>query len=101
MVEHGDGQKGIWIGEYGWALTDEDAKARRLTRTLTELNDPKYYYVTMAQYLSLTDLGADAPFGLVDRDRFEPRTSFLAFQEFTRRVKRLTGEAGASRWRTG
>lgn len=82
MVEHGDGHKGIWIGEWGWSLRDESEKARRLRRTLEELHDPKYYYVTMAHYLSLTDLGHDAPFGLVDRDTFEPRLSYLAFKRF-------------------
>jgi hypothetical protein len=81
MVENGDGHKGIWIREYGWALENEGEKAERLVETLTILNDPKYYYVTMANYLLLTDPDKRVPFGLCDND-LNPRKSYEAFRAF-------------------
>lgn len=83
MVEHGDGHKGIWISEWGWSMKDEDEKSRRIVKTLRELNDPKYYYVTMANYLSITDPAGEPGFGLCDRD-LKPRKSYMAFRAYTR-----------------
>jgi hypothetical protein len=92
MVEHGDGHKGIWIREYGWALEDEKEKSRRLTETLTTLADPKYYYVTMAMYLCLTDPGGDVRFGLCRNDLL-PRTSYYAYQELAKKGTGLVPES--------
>ena len=91
MVAHGDGYKGIWISEYGWPLQDEDEKARRLTQSLTELSDPKYYYVTMANYLSLSDPAGEQYYGLCDRD-LKPRKSYLAFKQFVQEQRRRDGK---------
>ncbi len=80
MVEHGDARKGVWISEYGWAMTDEVEKARRVTQTLQELAEPRYRYVSMANYLSITDPTGEPGFGLCNRD-LTPRLSYLAFQK--------------------
>jgi len=87
MVEHGDGDKGIWISEYGWALQDEDEKSRRLIKSLTDLSSPKYYYVTMANYLSLSDPAGERWYGLCERD-LTPRKSYFAFKRFAQQRKR-------------
>ena len=79
MVEHGDGHKGIWISEYGWPMKDEHAKSKRLIQALEEFNDPKYYYVTMANYLSLSDPAGEPDYGLCERD-LKPRPSYHAFK---------------------
>lgn len=87
MVEHGDGHKGIWLREYGWALEDEEEKSRRISQTLAEFSDPKYEYVTMAMYLILTDPGGNVPFGLCN-GYLEPRPSFHAFKAAIERQRR-------------
>jgi hypothetical protein len=81
MVANGDGHKGIWLSEWGWATKDEDDKARRAVKALAELNQPKYYYVTMANYLCLTDLPDGTAYGLCDSE-LKPRKSYLAVRQF-------------------
>jgi len=83
MVANGDGHKGIWLSEWGWATKDEDDKARRVVKALEELSQPKYYYVTMATYLCLTDLPDGGGYGLCDNN-LKPRKSYLAFRQFAR-----------------
>jgi hypothetical protein len=83
MVEHGDGHKGMWISEWGWNMKDEDEKSRRIVKSLAELTSPKYYYITMANYLSITDPTGEPGYGLCDRD-LKPRTSFQAFKQFVK-----------------
>ncbi|MCL2329961.1 MAG: glycosyl hydrolase [Phycisphaerae bacterium] len=82
MVEHGDGDKPIWITEYGWQTVDEANKVRRLTEVLTALNNPEYAYVTIATYLSLNDPPNERDFGLC-HDDLSPRQSYDAFKAFT------------------
>jgi len=82
MIEHGDGDKPIWVTEYGWQTTDEASKVRRLTEVLTALNSPEYAYVTIATYLSLNDPPNERSFGLC-HDDLSPRPSYDAFKEFT------------------
>lgn len=86
MVENGDGHKGIWVSEWGWSTKDEDLKARRIHRTLKELEDPKYHYVTMANYLSLTDPTGEPGYGLCERD-LTPRKSYLAFKSHPKKIE--------------
>jgi hypothetical protein len=78
MVAHGDGHKGLWLSEWGWPMADGPERCRRVIETLKALEDPKYYYVTMASYLSITDPGGEVGFGLCDRD-LTPRPSYFAF----------------------
>jgi hypothetical protein len=87
MIQHGDAHKGIWIREYGWAIDDEEEKARRITQTLAEFNDPKYHYVTMAMYLLLTDPDDKNFFGLCNK-YLEPRPSYHAYQTAVERQRR-------------
>jgi polysaccharide biosynthesis protein PslG len=81
MVANGDGHKGIWLGEWGWAMKNEEKKARRVTEALEALSQPKYCYVTLANYLCLTDLPDGTPYGLCDKD-FKPRPAYTAFKDF-------------------
>ena len=87
MVKQGDGHKGIWLREYGWEMEDEEEKSRRIAQTLAEFNDPKYYYVTMAMYLILTDPGGNVPFGLCD-NYLKPRPSYHAYKAAVERQRR-------------
>jgi len=87
MVEHGDGMKGIWISEWGWPLKDQEEKARRVTQSLRELTDPKYYYVTMANYLSIIDPAGEPGYGLCEND-LKPRKAYAAFRQFAREYQR-------------
>lgn len=89
MVEHGDGHKGIWISEWGWNTTDEPLKARRIRAALQLLERPEFHYVTMGNYLSITDPTGEPGYGLCDRD-LTPRLSYHAFRNYRKRV-----EAGA------
>lgn len=84
MVEHGDGDKGIWLTEYGWNTRNEEIKARKLTETFERLTRPEYHYVTAANYLTLTDLPNDDPYGLCDNE-FKPRAGFHAFKRLSNR----------------
>jgi hypothetical protein len=90
LVRHGDGHKKLWLNEYGWDTTDEEAKAANLRTVLTELAKPEYHMVFQASYLVLTDLphtsdtkGHD--YGLCSRDRkagtITPRESYEAFRD--------------------
>jgi len=94
LVRHGDAHKKLWVNEYGWALRDEQAKARNLRRVLQRLASPRYHMVFQANYLVLTDLpdtddrtGHD--FGLCSRDRkaltITPRESYRAFASLHKR----------------
>jgi len=80
MVEHGDAHKGIWISEFGWNTKDEDTKSERLVKTIRELHDPRYFYVTMAHYLCLRDPDRGGDYGLVNDD-LTPRKSYHAFKQ--------------------
>lgn len=87
MVAHGDGHKGLWISEWGWNITDEDLRARRIVQTLNEIHDPKYFYITMSTYLSLTEPTKDSNYGLCNRD-LTPKKAYFAFQETARKLQR-------------
>jgi PKD repeat protein/GH35 family endo-1,4-beta-xylanase len=88
LVNHGDGHKKLWVNEYGWHTSDENAKAAQLTEVLTELKKPEYHMVFQANHLIITDLpgtpdwGHD--YGLCSRDMstltITPRQSWYAFQ---------------------
>ncbi len=89
LVNHGDGHKKLWLNEYGWDTTDENAKAANVTSVLNALKDPQYHMVFQANYLIITDLpgtpdwGHD--FGLCSRDTtaltLTPRQSWYAFRD--------------------
>lgn len=86
MVEHGDWDKPVWITEYGWNSKDERWKARQMMQALRELSSPEFFYVTLANYLSLTDPPGEEGYGLCERD-LTPRQSFLAFKAFRKPVR--------------
>jgi len=93
LLKHGHGHKKLWVNEYGWATTDEAARARDLVAVLTELKKPKYHMVFQANYLVLTDLsGGESTgknFGLCDWDAqkltLRPRPAWHAFRKLDKR----------------
>lgn len=80
MTENGDGSKGVWITEWGYAGSKGDDPAKALKEVLTTLQTPKYSYVTLANYLCITDLLRSDEYGLFDR-RLRPRAIANAFKE--------------------
>jgi PKD repeat protein len=88
LVNHGHGHKKLWLNEYGWNTSNETQKAADLTTVLTQLKQPQYEMVFMANHLVLTDLpgtpdnGHD--YGLCSRQlstlTITPRASWHAFK---------------------
>lgn len=80
MKENGDGDKGVWITEWGYAGSKGDDPAKQLREVLGALMTPKYSYVTLANYLCITDLPRSDEYGLFDR-RLNARPIANAFKE--------------------
>lgn len=82
MKEHGDEGKGLWITEYGWSDSKGDEPAKKLRDVMTKLLSPEYSYVTLANYLCITDLpiAGTEQYGLFDRE-LHPRPIADAFKE--------------------
>jgi len=83
------GNKPLWVNEYGWNSNDESMKAAAITAVLTALRD-NYTYVSASMYLSLTDLpnvpDSGHGYGLASQDTaaqtVTPRASYNAFKAF-------------------
>ena len=86
MKENGDGAKGLWITEYGWSDSKGEDAAKKLRDVLTKLASPEYSYVTLANYLCVTDLPIEGTqqYGLADRE-LKPRPIAQAFKELAAR----------------
>lgn len=80
MKEQGDGDKGVWLTEWGYANSKGDDAAKALREVLSTLMTPKYSYVKLANYLCITDLPQSEAHGLFDR-RLKPRPIANAFKE--------------------
>lgn len=82
MRDNGDGAKGLWITEYGWSNSKGEEPAKKLREVLTKLASPEYSYVTLANYLCVTDLPIEGSeqYGLADRE-LKPRPIAQAFKE--------------------
>ncbi len=84
MRAHGDGDKKIWITEYGYhtAEMSEPDQADRVREILAALNSPAWSSVEIATYLCLADfenrLGG---FGLTDPN-LRPKPSYAVFRDF-------------------
>lgn len=89
MVEHGDGDKVMWLNEWGWNNVPETEKAKRVIEVLTRLKDPKYSFVYQANYLSITDPGGEPGYGLCDRD-LKPRASYEAYKSVDKKFPKST-----------
>ena len=85
MKEHGDGDKQVWLTEYGWVDSRGEDAARKLREVLTRLASPEYRYVTLANYLCVTDLPIEntEQYGLCDRELNE-RPIAKAFRELAK-----------------
>jgi len=86
MKKNGDGDKGLWITEWGWSNSKGEEPARKLKEVLTKLLSPEYSYVTLCNYLCVTDLPIEntEQYGLFDRE-LKPRPIAKAFKEVARR----------------
>jgi hypothetical protein len=86
MEKNGDGDKKIWLVEWGYNTTDEAKKSQNIAEVLQRLKQPEYHYVFYARYLVLTDLDENKPdFGLCDsvpsRLSITPRPSYQAYKD--------------------
>lgn len=81
MVDNGDAHKRIWITEYGWNTTDEDQRVEDMLEVLTELADPKYFYLTYNKHLVLNDWTTFCCYGLTD-PQLNPKPAFHTFKNF-------------------
>ena len=82
MAEHGDGDKGLWLTEWGFSDSKGEEPARRFREVMTRLLSPEFEYVTMVNYLCVTDLPIEGKeeYGLFDHD-LNPRPIAEAFRE--------------------
>ncbi|NOY81010.1 MAG: hypothetical protein GXP31_08395 [Kiritimatiellaeota bacterium] len=99
LLRHGNGDRCLWLNEYGWNTSDERRKSECLKTVLTALAGPRYAMVFQASYLVLTDLpGTDDrtghDYGLCARDRrrgtITARPSYTQF----RRIAHAAAGAG-------
>jgi hypothetical protein len=80
MLANDDGDKEIWINEYGWSNSGGSQAPTYLTDFLEEIKQPQYHYVTMCRYLVMSDL-PDGSHGLCNRE-LTPRPIYTAFCNF-------------------
>lgn len=98
MRANGDGDKPIWITEYGWTLREWDiaTQARELRRTLDYLTSPDAAAVQIATYLCIADFEIDwIGFGLCDGN-LRPRPAWFAFRDHPANARPFQYAAG---WR--
>ncbi len=80
MLEHGDGHKPIWIGEYGWPKPLGRRAVRDLEAVLDLLRRGEFHFITHARYLVVSDLN-EGLYGLCGID-LKPRAVYHAFRRF-------------------
>lgn len=82
MKDNGDADKELWITEWGYSNSKGEDAADKCREVLTKLASPEYHYVTLANYLCITDLPIKGTeeYGLCDRE-LNPRPIARAFQE--------------------
>lgn len=79
MIDNDDGDKPIWISEYGWQRPDDEHCARELRKFLAVLKRPEFSFVTHARYLVVTDLN-EGLYGLSDIN-LRPRALYWVLRE--------------------
>ena len=83
LVSHGDGEKSIWITEYGWALGSvitEAVQRDYLSESLQWLYAAERYYVTLATFHVFAD-HAGPSFG-VCTSALQPRLAYTWFRDY-------------------
>ncbi|MBI2939135.1 MAG: hypothetical protein HYY04_01750, partial [Chloroflexi bacterium] len=86
--------KSIWITEYDWRIgnVDEATQAVRLQNALNELIKREHDYVTVATWLSLTDIPQSGLYGGLLRSDLTARPSFDKFKQMAPRwARRVAG----------
>lgn len=82
MVRNGEGDKPIWVTEWGWATNkiSDERQAEYVERSL-ELLATKYTYVTLATYFVDYDRPPEYYYGLFTQD-FQPKPAAERFRQF-------------------
>lgn len=79
MTSKGDGNKPVWITEFGWPMTDEVAKANYMTNTLNRLTSSEFSFVNMATYLIMADYTGMETWGVLTNN-LTPKASYNTFK---------------------
>lgn len=87
MKKNGDERKGVWITEWGYSDSKGEEPAKKLREVMTRLLSSDYSYVTLANYLCVTDLPIPntEQYGLFDRE-LKARPIAEAFKEMASTV---------------
>jgi len=78
MLENGDGEKPIWIGEYGWPDAGSERASRDLEEFLDLIRREEFDFISHARYLVVSDLN-EGLYGLSDAE-LHPRPIYDAFK---------------------
>ena len=86
LLAHGEGDKPIWLTEYGWNLDDdwwnEAWQAQKMQEWFNVLLQPQYNYVTAAHYLAIADTFYNVGnFGITDTN-LRPREAWHTFATY-------------------
>lgn len=81
LVEHGHGNRKLWITEYGWSKEPgHDIRARWTKETLDILTSPEFDYVFQASFHTLSDFD-DAQYGMCNKE-LSPRPVYQVFKNY-------------------
>ncbi len=86
MVANGDGDKPLWITEWGYNydMDEQQIQADKIAWYLGILLEPEFSYVTMASYLAFTDIENNiGDWGFTDQC-LRPKMAFNRFQSYPR-----------------
>jgi hypothetical protein len=85
MVAHGDGNKPMWLTEYGWWIGDPAVQAANLQASLDILSSDQYWFVSQASYHTISDWDPTcAPTMGLCNCNLVPRQAYYTFQNYPR-----------------
>lgn len=88
LVDHGHGDRKIWITEYGWSKEyGHENKAKWLKESLDLLTSPELDFVFQASVHTLCDFD-DAEYGLCDRN-LNPRPGYYVFKNYPKNWREI------------
>lgn len=88
LVDHGNGDRKVWITEYGWSKAyGHELKAKWLKESLDLLTSPELDFVIQASVHTLTDFDGEE-FGLCDRS-LKPRYGYYTFKNYPKDWKEI------------
>lgn len=96
LVDHGDGDRKLWLTEYGWSNEyGHDNKARWLKESLDLLTNPELDFVFQASIHTLTDFDG-TEFGLC-KDAEHPRAAYYVFKDYPKDWNKVIEMRNASK----